>query len=123
MAQSLKEKHNTDFRWVAILVGVELLLIGANAMAIEKPKFEVVTMHPGFELRRYQPYLVAETEVTGDFDEVGSQAFRNLTAYISGENRSGENGDDRAGYEAPDGQRWFGYLRFELRHAVQLQPG
>ena len=57
-------------------------------MAIQEPEFEVVEMYAEFELRRYQPYLVAETEVTGDFAEVGSQAFRILAAYIFGENRS-----------------------------------
>lgn len=88
MAQSLTERHITKLRWVAILAGVQLMLIGANAMAIEEPKFEVVEAYPDFELRRYEPFLVAETEVTGDFDEVGNQAFRILAAYIFGENRS-----------------------------------
>jgi len=73
---------------VAILVGILTLLAGANAMAIEEPKYEVVKTYPEFELRRYEPFLVAETEVTGDFDEVGNQAFRILAAYIFGENKS-----------------------------------
>jgi hypothetical protein len=71
-------------------IGAALLLAGANAVAIEEPKYEVVKTYPGFELRRYAPYLVAETEVTGDFDEVGSQAFRILAGYIFGNNRAQE---------------------------------
>jgi hypothetical protein len=71
-----------------MLAGLQLLLIGVNVIATEEPKFEVVKTYPEFELRRYQPYLVAETEVTGEFDEVGNQAFRILAAYIFGENRS-----------------------------------
>jgi hypothetical protein len=71
-------------------IGAALLLAGANAVAIEEPKYEVVKTYPGFELRRYAPYLVAETEVTGAFDEVGSQAFRILAGYIFGNNRAQE---------------------------------
>jgi len=51
-------------------------------VAIEEPKCEVVTTYPDFELRRYAPYLVAATEVTGDFNEVGRQAFRILAGFI-----------------------------------------
>jgi hypothetical protein len=71
-------------------IGAALLLAGANAVAIEEPKYEVVKTYPGFELRRYAPFLVAETEVTGAFDVVGSQAFRILAGYIFGNNRAQE---------------------------------
>jgi len=78
----------TNSRWIAVLIGILPLLTGANVMAIEEPTYEVVKSYPEFELRRYEPFLVAETEVDGDFDEVGSQAFRILAAYIFGENKS-----------------------------------
>jgi hypothetical protein len=65
-----------------------LLLFGADAMAIEEPAYDVVETHPEFELRRYQPFLVAETSVTGDFDDVGGEAFRILADYIFGNNRA-----------------------------------
>jgi hypothetical protein len=71
-------------------VGAVLLLAGANAMAIEEPGYEVLKTYPEFELRRYAPYLVAETEVTGEFDQVGNRAFRILAGYIFGNNRSQE---------------------------------
>ena len=41
----------------------------------------------GFELRQYQPYIVAETLVEGDFTEVGNEGFRRLFDYIQGKNR------------------------------------
>ncbi len=80
-----------QLRRTLIRVGAVLLLAGANAVAIEEPKYQVVKAYPDFELRRYAPYLVAETEVTGDFDEVGSQAFRILALYIFGNNRAQED--------------------------------
>ncbi|NEX19599.1 heme-binding protein [Thiorhodococcus mannitoliphagus] len=54
----------------------------------KEPSFEVVHTYPMFELRRYEAYLVATTEVTGDFDKVGNEAFRVLADYIFGNNQS-----------------------------------
>ncbi len=77
-------------RTAPMAIGVLLMLLGKNAMAIEEPKYEVVQTFAEFELRRYAPYLVAETEVTGDFDAVGNTAFRTLADYIFGNNVSQE---------------------------------
>ncbi len=71
-------------KWVFIAC---LLLFSAGAAsAYEQPKYEVVKKYDGFELRRYAPYVVAETVVSGSFDEAGNTAFRILFRYISGGN-------------------------------------
>jgi hypothetical protein len=72
-------------------LGILLLCAGGNAVATEEPEYEVVRSYPEFELRRYAPYLVAETEVSGDFDEVGGNAFRILVDFISGNNQRRES--------------------------------
>jgi hypothetical protein len=59
-------------------------------MATEEPRYEVVQQFEAFELRRYAPQLLAETEVAGDFNDVGSQAFRILADFIFGNNRQQE---------------------------------
>ena len=56
-------------------------------MAIERAKYTVVQKEGNFELRQYEPHIVAETTVDGDFDEVGNEGFRRLFDYISGKNR------------------------------------
>jgi len=56
-------------------------------MAIEEAKYDVLEREGDFEVRQYQPHIVAETLIEGDFQEVGNEGFRRLFAYISGDNR------------------------------------
>ena len=56
------------------------------AMAIEQPEYTVERQDGAFELRRYAPYLLAETEVESGFMEAGNVAFGRLFRYISGDN-------------------------------------
>jgi len=62
-------------------------LFSGNAMAIEKVKYRVLEKEGRFELRQYEPHIVAETIVAGDFDAAGNEGFRRLFNYISGENQ------------------------------------
>jgi hypothetical protein len=55
-------------------------------MAYEKRAYQVDEQDGRFELREYAPAVLAETTVQGDFEDVGSTAFRILAAYIGGEN-------------------------------------
>jgi len=57
-------------------------------MALEKPSYTVLESEGNLELRRYEPYIVAETLVDGDFESAGNQGFRRLADYIFGNNRS-----------------------------------
>jgi hypothetical protein len=65
-----------------------LCFVGSDVMAIEEVSYTVLEKGKDFELRHYEPYIVAETLVEGDFSEVGNEGFRRLFAYISGNNRS-----------------------------------
>lgn len=66
------------------------LLLPGNLMASEQPRYTVLQREGNFELRRYEPYLVAELEVSVPFEEAGSAAFRPLANYIFGGNRRSE---------------------------------
>jgi hypothetical protein len=68
------------------LLGVSSILVVKSAMAIEKVKYAVLEKEDGFEIRRYDPQIVAETFVEGDLEKAGNEGFRRLYAYISGEN-------------------------------------
>jgi effector-binding domain-containing protein len=58
-----------------------------TGMAIEEAKYALLERERDFELRQYEPQIVAETLVEGDFHEVGNIGFRRLFDYISGKNR------------------------------------
>ncbi|CAA6823483.1 MAG: Heme-binding protein [uncultured Sulfurovum sp.] len=59
-------------------------------MAIEEPNYIVVQTNDTYEIRKYNSYLVAQTKVSGSFDEMGKKAFNILFKYISGENKKRE---------------------------------
>jgi hypothetical protein len=56
-------------------------------MAYEQPRYEVTQRFPGFELRDYAPFVVAETEVEASHAEAGNKGFRRLAGYIFGKNK------------------------------------
>lgn len=65
-------------------------LIGAVpgvAHAIEQPAYTVVAEHPGWELRRYSPFVEARVTVAGPWDAAVSNGFRVLAGYIFGGNQ------------------------------------
>ena len=70
-----------------ILLFSTLFLGAETGMATEEAKYTVLEGEGDFELRQYQPHIVAETLVEGDFQEVGNEGFRRLFDYISGKNR------------------------------------
>ena len=70
------------------IMSFSVFFLGARiGMAIEEAKYDVLEREGDFELRHYQPHIVAETLTEGDFQEVGNEGFRRLFAYISGDNR------------------------------------
>ena len=57
-------------------------------MALEEPKYAVLAEKAGYEVRDYEPYLVAEVDVRGQ--SADSRGFRTLAGYIFGDNQSSE---------------------------------
>jgi hypothetical protein len=75
------------------LAAAVLAVLGLGALELadyEEPAYSVVSAHDGYELRLYEPFLVAETRVSGEFRPAGSEAFRRLAGYIFGDNAPGE---------------------------------
>lgn len=75
-------------RLTCALLLVGLTAGGGLAMALEQPDYEVLERQGAFELRRYEPHIVAETYVDADFESAGNAGFRRLADFIFGNNRS-----------------------------------
>ena len=63
-------------------------MAGHSAVALEEPKYEVIAETALYEVRRYQPYVVAEVDVRGK--SADSKGFRTLAGYIFGDNKTSE---------------------------------
>ena len=74
------------FSGIAIIT-VSSLVVAKSAMATEKAKYTVLEKQDDFEIRQYEPQIVAETFVEGSLEDVGNVGFRRLYAYISGDNK------------------------------------
>ena len=59
-------------------------------MATEEPKYSVHEKEVPFELRAYEPMILAEVQVEGDLDEASSKGFRLIAAYIFGQNQTSQ---------------------------------
>lgn len=66
------------------IIAFSMALTGV--MAIDTPKYNVLKDSGKFQIREYTEYVSAEVVVEGEFEEVGSKAFRPLFQYISGNN-------------------------------------
>jgi effector-binding domain-containing protein len=75
------------------MVVVCVLLLGAwvgvgyaSVAGIETPKYSVVEKRDGYEIREYEPQIVAEVTVEGPQDKALNQGFRKIADYIFGNN-------------------------------------
>lgn len=68
------------------IVLLALLAAASPVMAIEQPRFQVVGRDGDIEFRQYEPYVVAETFVDGNFEDAGNEGFRRLFRFITGGN-------------------------------------
>lgn len=77
------------------------LLVSSTAMAVEEAKYTVIRSDGDMELRDYEPSIVAETRVEGDFEDASGEAFRTLFRYIDGQNEA----RDKIAMTAPVSQK------------------
>lgn len=81
-------KNGRDVLFICNLIFCALYLMPmGEGMAYEEAKYTVIMKEGSYELRQYDPHIIAETVADGDFDKAGNEGFRRLFRYISGENQ------------------------------------
>jgi hypothetical protein len=90
-------------RAASIILAACALLSAGSALAIEEPAFELIESSGGVELRRYAPYVIAETFVEGSLGAASNQGFRRIAGYIFGANTAagGTTGPEKIEMTAP----------------------
>ena len=78
-----------------------LLLFPSILMAIEEPKYVPILSDKPFEVRKYEGFTVAETELTGSFDSASRKGFRRVANYIFGGNENEEGNSEKIQMTAP----------------------
>jgi hypothetical protein len=77
-------------------------------VSYESPEYEVERRIGEIEVRRYEPYVVAETCVGGSLERAGTGAFRRLAGYIFGGNKTAAGGSTKIAMTTPVTQERFG---------------
>ncbi|MFQ3211445.1 heme-binding protein [Candidatus Njordibacter sp. Uisw_039] len=84
-----------------LLLGLITVLLTEYSMAIEEPTYTVIEATEAFELRAYEPMIVAETRVSGTLDEASRAGFKIIAGYIFGDNTSSSSVNDKISMTAP----------------------
>ena len=76
-----------------MLLVVIIWMVGSYVVirSIEEPSYTILETKSGYEIRQYQPYIMAETEVTGSMNEATREGFSIIADYIFGNNTSKES--------------------------------
>ena len=69
-----------------LLIAAVLSVLPMTAGATEEPPHETLVKDGKYEIRRYEPTIVAEVEITGDMRRAGNSGFRPLADFIFGNN-------------------------------------
>lgn len=85
----------------AILWTTILLMYSNTTMAIEEPKFTLLEKEQFFELRQYEPKLIAEVFIEGDMSEVSSKGFKLIADFIFGNNTTQSGKSEKISMTAP----------------------
>lgn len=72
-----------------LLLGlISIFSTGASMAAIEEPTYSIIEKSGAFELRAYEPKIIAEVQVSGTMKQASNKGFKMIAGYIFGGNTS-----------------------------------
>ena len=86
---------------IRLIFGLFFLLFAGSSMAIEEPKYRVIENSGAFELRVYDPKIIAEVEVSGTQREASSKGFKLIAGFIFGDNTARQGSNEKISMTAP----------------------
>jgi SOUL heme-binding protein len=96
-----KLRQYDAFKITWLIAAALIILFPVKAMAIEEPKYDVISKDGDFELRQYASMVIAETWVSGTQDEASSRGFRAIAGYIFGDNQRAGAASEKIAMTAP----------------------
>ena len=78
-----------------------LCALGFQALGIEEPKYRVLEKSKSFELRAYEPMIIAEVFVDGNMKQASNRGFRLIADYIFGNNSVSNGGSEKIEMTVP----------------------
>ncbi len=98
--QNLKIIRQTNILILILIVSI-LSTLPKVAMSTEEPKFKLLEKDQSFELRAYEPKIIAEVEVDGDMNEASGKGFRLIADFIFGNNTAQTGKSEKISMTAP----------------------
>ena len=87
--------------WALVLSIFTLFIFSGIAVATEEPKFSLLEKDQSFELRLYEPKIIAEVEVDGDMSGASRKGFRQIADFIFGNNTAQSGKSEKISMTAP----------------------
>ncbi len=77
--------------FIALLILIAWSIWGYFSSRVEQTEYTVKNKADGYEVREYAEHIVAQTTVTGSYNEALQAGFRIVARYIFGGNTKKEN--------------------------------
>jgi hypothetical protein len=85
-----------------LLLGlISIFSTGASMAAIEEPTYSIIEKSGAFELRAYEPKIIAEVQVSGTMKQASNKGFKMIAGYIFGGNTSQAGTAEKISMTAP----------------------
>ena len=72
-------------------ISIVSLILNTQVMAIETPKYQTIIKEGKYEIRIYDPMIIAKTSVESNYSDAASAGFRRIANYIFGGNKKQMN--------------------------------